>query len=139
MLGVWCRRSVGSCYAENKRDFPELAEEIGRRAVGMTQAEADAGHRERTAQMIRPAELMAAGHSVAASPVQAEIDAQYAWTTTPGAPPTRPPPAPRPQSQRRRTSDQLTRHGVHVVDATPDTLAPALADAYLALKAAGRL
>ncbi|MER5418004.1 hypothetical protein [Streptomyces virginiae] len=43
------------------------------------------------------------------------------------------------QSQRLRTSDQLTRHGVHVVDATPDTLAPALADAYLALKAAGRL
>lgn len=43
------------------------------------------------------------------------------------------------QSQRRRTADQLTRHGVHVVDATPDTLAPALADAYLALKAAGRL
>ncbi|MFE5866724.1 hypothetical protein ACFQ77_40130 [Streptomyces virginiae] len=80
------------------RDFPELAEEIGRRAVGMTQAEADAGHRERTAQMIRPAELMAAGHSVAASPVQADV-----------------------------------------VDATPDTLAPALADAYLALKAAGRL
>ncbi|WP_330296664.1 DUF58 domain-containing protein [Streptomyces sp. NBC_00503] len=43
------------------------------------------------------------------------------------------------QSARRRTADQLTRHGVHVVDATPDTLAPALADAYLALKAAGRL
>ncbi|MFF3622948.1 DUF58 domain-containing protein [Streptomyces sp. NPDC002467] len=43
------------------------------------------------------------------------------------------------QSQRRRTADQLTRHGVHVVDATPDTLAPALSDAYLALKAAGRL
>ncbi|MFJ8018427.1 DUF58 domain-containing protein [Streptomyces sp. NPDC096339] len=43
------------------------------------------------------------------------------------------------QSQRRRTADQLTRHGVHVVDATPDTLAPALADAYLSLKAAGRL
>ncbi|MFD3542833.1 DUF58 domain-containing protein [Streptomyces sp. NPDC058662] len=43
------------------------------------------------------------------------------------------------QAQRRRTADQLTRHGVHVVDATPDTLAPALADAYLALKAAGRL
>ncbi|MET9884756.1 DUF58 domain-containing protein [Streptomyces sp. NPDC006430] len=40
---------------------------------------------------------------------------------------------------RRRTAEQLTRHGVHVVDATPDTLAPALADAYLALKAAGRL
>ncbi|MCF3185219.1 DUF58 domain-containing protein [Streptomyces polychromogenes] len=43
------------------------------------------------------------------------------------------------QTQRRRTADQLTRHGVHVVDATPENLAPALADAYLALKAAGRL
>ncbi|MFJ8211778.1 DUF58 domain-containing protein [Streptomyces sp. NPDC096033] len=43
------------------------------------------------------------------------------------------------QTQRRRTADQLTRHGVHVVDATPDTLAPALADTYLALKGAGRL
>ncbi|MGW0119515.1 DUF58 domain-containing protein [Streptomyces sp. NPDC003327] len=43
------------------------------------------------------------------------------------------------QSQRDRTADQLRRHGVTVVDATPDTLAPALADAYLALKAAGRL
>ncbi|MEU9039540.1 DUF58 domain-containing protein [Streptomyces sp. NPDC048352] len=43
------------------------------------------------------------------------------------------------QSQRRRTAEQLSRHGVHVVDATPDDLAPALADTYLALKAAGRL
>jgi uncharacterized protein (DUF58 family) len=43
------------------------------------------------------------------------------------------------QSQRHRTAEQLTRHGVHVVDATPDTLAPALADTYLSLKAAGRL
>ncbi|WP_030201331.1 DUF58 domain-containing protein [Streptomyces sp. NRRL S-87] len=43
------------------------------------------------------------------------------------------------QAQRRRTAAQLSRHGVTVVDATPDTLAPALADAYLALKAAGRL
>ncbi|MFE4615678.1 DUF58 domain-containing protein [Streptomyces sp. NPDC056747] len=43
------------------------------------------------------------------------------------------------QSQRSRTADQLRRHGVTVVDASPDTLAPALADAYLALKAAGRL
>ncbi|WP_406304734.1 DUF58 domain-containing protein [Streptomyces sp. NBC_00885] len=43
------------------------------------------------------------------------------------------------QAQRRRTADQLQRHGVTVVDATPDNLAPALADAYLALKAAGRL
>ncbi|MEV0453256.1 DUF58 domain-containing protein [Streptomyces sp. NPDC050600] len=43
------------------------------------------------------------------------------------------------QSQRLRTAEQLQRHGVTVVDATPDNLAPALADAYLALKAAGRL
>lgn len=43
------------------------------------------------------------------------------------------------QSQRRRTSEKLQRYGVTIVDAVPDSLAPALADAYLALKAAGRL
>ncbi len=43
------------------------------------------------------------------------------------------------QADRRRTADRLRRHGVVVVDATPDNLAPALADTYLALKAAGRL
>ncbi|MFD7445283.1 DUF58 domain-containing protein [Streptomyces sp. NPDC059909] len=43
------------------------------------------------------------------------------------------------QAQRRRTAEQLQRHGITVVDATPENLAPALADAYLALKAAGRL
>ena len=43
------------------------------------------------------------------------------------------------QAERHRTAEQLTRHGVTVVDATPNDLAPALADAYLALKAAGRL
>ncbi|MEE1789432.1 DUF58 domain-containing protein [Streptomyces sp. BE308] len=43
------------------------------------------------------------------------------------------------QAERHRTADQLRRHGVTVVDATPETLAPALADAYLTLKAAGRL
>ncbi|MFG2332349.1 DUF58 domain-containing protein [Streptomyces sp. NPDC048604] len=43
------------------------------------------------------------------------------------------------QAQRLRSAEQLQRHGVTVVDATPDNLAPALADAYLALKAAGRL
>ncbi|MGW1891767.1 DUF58 domain-containing protein [Streptomyces sp. NPDC002004] len=42
-------------------------------------------------------------------------------------------------ADRRRVAEQLTRHGVTVVDATPQDLAPALADAYLALKAAGRL
>ncbi|MZF56400.1 DUF58 domain-containing protein [Streptomyces sp. SID5594] len=43
------------------------------------------------------------------------------------------------QAERRSTAEKLQRHGVVVVDATPDTIAPALADAYLALKAAGRL
>ncbi|RZU37154.1 uncharacterized protein (DUF58 family) [Streptomyces sp. BK022] len=43
------------------------------------------------------------------------------------------------QQERQRTAEQLRRHGVTVVDATPEELAPALADAYLALKAAGRL
>ncbi|WP_329434922.1 MULTISPECIES: DUF58 domain-containing protein [unclassified Streptomyces] len=43
------------------------------------------------------------------------------------------------QAERHRTAELLTRRGVTVVDATPNDLAPALADAYLALKAAGRL
>ncbi|MET7284216.1 DUF58 domain-containing protein [Streptomyces sp. NPDC005573] len=47
--------------------------------------------------------------------------------------------AARAQGERHRTAEQLRRHGVTVVDATPEDLAPALADAYLALKAAGRL
>ncbi|MEV7563435.1 MerR family transcriptional regulator [Streptomyces sp. NPDC089795] len=66
-----------SHYAANMDGFPELAEELGRRATGMTQAEADAGHRERTAQMIRLAELMTAGHPADSDLVQVEIDAQY--------------------------------------------------------------
>jgi uncharacterized protein (DUF58 family) len=47
--------------------------------------------------------------------------------------------AARAQAERHRTAEQLRRHGVTVVDATPEELAPALADAYLSLKAAGRL
>ncbi|QES41945.1 DUF58 domain-containing protein [Streptomyces venezuelae] len=43
------------------------------------------------------------------------------------------------QSERHRTAEQLRNRGVTVVDATPQALAPALADAYLALKSAGRL
>ncbi|RFC73963.1 DUF58 domain-containing protein [Streptomyces sp. AcE210] len=43
------------------------------------------------------------------------------------------------QAERHRTAELLLRRGVTVVDATPNDLAPALADAYLALKAAGRL
>ncbi|MGC5013304.1 DUF58 domain-containing protein [Streptosporangium sp. DT93] len=40
---------------------------------------------------------------------------------------------------RRRITALLRGQGVEVVDAAPERLAPALADAYLALKAAGRL
>ncbi|MFJ8231540.1 DUF58 domain-containing protein [Streptomyces sp. NPDC094448] len=43
------------------------------------------------------------------------------------------------RAQRRHTVEKLQRRGVTVVDASPESLAPALADAYLALKAAGRL
>ncbi|MEV6485206.1 DUF58 domain-containing protein [Streptomyces sp. NPDC051576] len=47
--------------------------------------------------------------------------------------------AARAQTERDHTAEKLRRHGVTIVDATPDDLAPALADAYLALKSAGRL
>ena len=40
---------------------------------------------------------------------------------------------------RSRVSRLLERHGAHVVDALPAELPPAVADAYLELKAAGRL
>ncbi|MFJ9773671.1 DUF58 domain-containing protein [Kitasatospora sp. NPDC101157] len=43
------------------------------------------------------------------------------------------------RADRRHTADRLTRHGVTVLDAPPAGIAPALADTYLALKAAGRL
>lgn len=41
--------------------------------------------------------------------------------------------------ERKRITARLRGHGVEVVDALPEDFAPALADAYLALKAAGRL
>jgi uncharacterized protein (DUF58 family) len=47
--------------------------------------------------------------------------------------------AERAMADRAWVSDLLRRHGVQVVDAVPDALPSALADAYLALKAAGRL
>ena len=43
------------------------------------------------------------------------------------------------RGQRQRIAATLRRSGVEVVDAPPDRLPPALADRYLALKAAGRL
>ncbi|MFD0903347.1 DUF58 domain-containing protein [Actinomadura sediminis] len=47
--------------------------------------------------------------------------------------------AERARAERRRLTAELRGHGVEVVDAPPEEIAPALADAYLALKAAGRL
>jgi uncharacterized protein (DUF58 family) len=47
--------------------------------------------------------------------------------------------AERARAERARVAALLTRRGVDVVDAPPGGLAPALADAYLTLKAAGRL
>lgn len=43
------------------------------------------------------------------------------------------------QARRAQVSARLRRYGAEVVDAPPDRLPPALADAYLRLKAAGRL
>jgi uncharacterized protein (DUF58 family) len=47
--------------------------------------------------------------------------------------------AERARGDRARIAALLTRRGVDVIDAPPGELAPALADAYLTLKAAGRL
>lgn len=47
--------------------------------------------------------------------------------------------AERARNDRRAIADRLRGHGVDVVDAAPEELAPALADRYLAMKAAGRL
>ncbi len=47
--------------------------------------------------------------------------------------------AERARNDRRTIASRLRRHGVDVVDAPPDELAPALADHYLAMKATGRL
>jgi uncharacterized protein (DUF58 family) len=47
--------------------------------------------------------------------------------------------AERARSERARISARLRGHGVEVLDAPPDRLPAALADAYLDLKAAGRL
>ncbi|MGU3497738.1 DUF58 domain-containing protein [Mycobacterium sp. C31M] len=47
--------------------------------------------------------------------------------------------AERARNDRRNIAARLRGHGVDVIDAPPDDLAPALADRYLALKATGRL
>jgi uncharacterized protein (DUF58 family) len=47
--------------------------------------------------------------------------------------------AERSRNDRNAIATRLRRHGVDVVDAMPDDLAPALADRYLAMKASGKL
>ncbi len=47
--------------------------------------------------------------------------------------------AERARNDRGAVTARLRRHGVDVVDAQPEDLAPALADRYLAMKASGRL
>jgi uncharacterized protein (DUF58 family) len=47
--------------------------------------------------------------------------------------------AERARAERGRMSALLRQHGVEVVDAPPESFAPAVSDAYLSLKAAGRL
>ncbi|CAA9329323.1 MAG: putative membrane protein [uncultured Frankineae bacterium] len=47
--------------------------------------------------------------------------------------------AERARTERRRLTARLRRAGVEVVDAPPEHFAPAVSDAYLSLKAAGRL
>jgi uncharacterized protein (DUF58 family) len=47
--------------------------------------------------------------------------------------------AERARNDRGALATRLRRHGVEVVDAMPDDLAPALADRYLAMKASGKL
>ncbi|MGI5232982.1 DUF58 domain-containing protein [Actinoallomurus sp. CA-142502] len=47
--------------------------------------------------------------------------------------------AERARADRSRVTAELRKYGVEVVDAPPEDIAPALADAYLSLKAAGRL
>ncbi|WP_406529771.1 MerR family transcriptional regulator [Streptomyces sp. I8-5] len=66
-----------SQYRDSLRDFPGLAGDIDRHTSTMSEEQIEAGHRERTAQMIRLAELLVAGVPAEADPVQAEIEAQY--------------------------------------------------------------
>ena len=61
------------------------------------------------------------------------------WPERAGTPPLYTARRRRDRGGRTRVSRLLERHGAHVVDALPDELPPAVADAYLALKAAGRL
>ncbi|MFF3276034.1 MerR family transcriptional regulator [Streptomyces chrestomyceticus] len=64
-------------YHKSLHGFPELAGAIDRHTATLSEAQVEAGQRERTVRMIRLAELMDAGTPAHTEPVQAEIDAQY--------------------------------------------------------------
>ncbi|MFF2078913.1 MerR family transcriptional regulator [Kitasatospora sp. NPDC058162] len=59
------------------RDFPEHTEAARQATAVMTPAQIEAGQRERTARMVRLAELMASGHPADAEPTQHMIDEEY--------------------------------------------------------------
>ncbi|MEU3355119.1 MerR family transcriptional regulator [Streptomyces sp. NPDC037389] len=64
-------------HRQTLREFPALAGTIGRRTAVMSEAELEAAHRDRTAKMIRLAELMVAGLPADADRVQEHVEAQY--------------------------------------------------------------
>ncbi|MFD9686565.1 MerR family transcriptional regulator [Kitasatospora sp. NPDC059146] len=59
------------------RDFPEHIEATRLATAGMTPAEIEAGQRERTARMVRLAELMAAGHPAEGERTQQMVAEDY--------------------------------------------------------------
>ncbi|KJK54931.1 MerR family transcriptional regulator, partial [Saccharothrix sp. ST-888] len=63
--------------AELREEWPELAQRSEHVAASMTQADIEQGQRERTAQMIRMAELMTAGTPTGAPAAQTEVGSQY--------------------------------------------------------------
>ncbi|MFJ7631242.1 MerR family transcriptional regulator [Streptomyces sp. NPDC097595] len=64
-------------YEDSLRDFPAHAERVAEHVGGRSPEDIEAGQRDRTARMIRLAELRAAGHAADSAPVQAEVDAHY--------------------------------------------------------------
>ncbi|MFI9235883.1 MerR family transcriptional regulator [Streptomyces sp. NPDC053079] len=58
-------------------DFPDLVRAVERRTSAWSKAEIEANERERTAQMIQLAELLATGTPADADEAQAKIDTQY--------------------------------------------------------------
>lgn len=64
-------------YEDSLRDFPAHAERVAQHVAAMSPDDIEAGQRDRTARMIRLAELRSDGHTADSAPVQAEVDAHY--------------------------------------------------------------